>query len=270
MYFRPPTCFAAIAAVAPLALASLASAQTTIYSDPLIGTAAANGSGYQTLAGTQPATDVTNAYWNAQYYSAPSLTTAGLDNYRYNNNLSYTALLPLKLDGTGVYTLSVNAVMPVGGYNSIDFGFTESNQNTNNSLNGSATAAYIDLGGSGMLTASYAEQKGSATTPYTLGTTYLLSISLNSSSGTLTFSENGTAFATEPGVLSATQIAAVTDIALASYYAPATAYFTNVSLSEVIPSANVPEPGSWSILSGAVACMCFGLRHAVRKDKTLG
>ena len=112
-------------AFAFVAIISPASAQTTntIYSDPLIGTAPADGSGFDNINGTTPAITTGGNKWLANSYG-PDLTVTGLSAVRNATTFIDTAVLPLTLDGVGTYTLAVNAIQA---YTSGDmfFGFMD-------------------------------------------------------------------------------------------------------------------------------------------------
>src|SRR5579871_3714247 len=90
-----------LCALALLSFVSNASAQTIIYQDPLLGTAPPDGSAGDdnNINRRQPATDIPDAGWIATDYYGPNLTTAGLADWRYGNNLAATAELPITMDG---------------------------------------------------------------------------------------------------------------------------------------------------------------------------
>jgi hypothetical protein len=241
-----------------------AKADTVIYQDSLTGTGSADGSTYQTVAGTQPAIDLPNATWNAQYYAAPNATPLGWNSYHGTYSNSFSAQLPLTLDGTGVYTFSVDVNYGTNVYQNLDFGFIPSGQSTSSNPDSSTSFALIEVQGGGPATAFYGNgttATGSTSTSYTAGTPELFSISLDSSTGSLAYSLDGTVFASYANALTPTEMSQIADITLGGYYGPETAYYTNLSVTEV---AAVPEPGTWALMLAGLALLAMRFRSTRR------
>jgi len=257
-------CFilAAIAILTILETSSSLHAQV-LYSDPLTGSG-----NLDVIQGKTPTTTTGSATWVANSYGPTETTTGLTDGFNGGNFFTETAYLPLTIDGSGIYTLSVTSYVSSASNEGMQLGFIYCTQGTTSGLSTSSAVAYTGINGgqnaSGGAT-SYYGGGNAATTASSFNTANVFTITLDSSTGSLTFAENGTTYETVANALTPLQMASITGVGLGfGYVFDYGTTFSNFSVTEV---AATPEPSTWALMVGSFAVLLLVARRKVKSGR---
>ncbi|MEI9998942.1 MAG: PEP-CTERM sorting domain-containing protein [Verrucomicrobiota bacterium] len=228
------------------AMVSVASAQI-IYSDSLTGTGS-------TLTGTQPTVDTNGAtYIGDTAHSDGSYDVLKGASGATGQGQSDSVLLPLTLDSVGIYNVTVTA-SPADFTDPLSFAFVTANQYGTTTQGGqyetldfnfNVVAGVVASGafGTDSLYIGNSATNSSLGNPYP-GVPQTISISVNSASGAVTFSDYGQVVGT--GTLSESQLQSIAYVGLGFPQSVPGSVFTDFSVTET--STAVPEPSTWAIL----------------------
>ncbi len=221
------------------------------------------------LAASTPApTDTGGATWSvATQDSSDVPTTDGTAAVfpSISNTSSATASLQFTVTSPAIYSLSTT-IIPTANSNNTDwmamgFGNTSGTVYINNSTT-QAWILYREDGGTQYFYGGGTSHGGSGATTATTGTADTFTITLNTSTGAVNFSDT-LGLISASGTLTPTQISGINDIVIADYNT-AGGDFQNVELT-----GPVPEPSSLTLLGCAAAGLWLVGRKRCAKRRTM-
>jgi hypothetical protein len=241
--------FTIVPVVAILALLSpLPSSAAVIYQDSFARIGDLNGTAPDVV-------DTGAATWTA------TLHQYGRDNFATNGSAAVsagipTAFLPLTLDLTSIYTLTLTVNNPVSnGNNWLALGFLAGHPNDiSGGFNGGSNAPspwVLQTGNGG----AQGFSPGFGGTSVTPGLDHTYTITLDSATGASSISvDGGLAFAS--GTLSSTQLSSISGVGFGSNFAEGST-FRNFILTDNVVVAAVPEPSTWAMVLGGFGMLVF-------------